>query len=134
MKYLLTIYLISLFGFLNYMQQEKPLEDSIADGSEIYQDFCVQCHLDNGKGIENTFPPLANSDYLINNLEASIRGVKYGMRGEISVNGKTYNGVMINQGLDEEEVADVMNYILNSWGNEAEEQLTISQVMSIKKL
>ena len=133
MKYLLSIYCIGVFSFLGYMQQEKPLKQSILDGEEIYQDFCLQCHLDNGKGVENAFPPLAKSDYLQNNIEASIRAIKYGLRGEITVNGNTYNGVMINQGLDEEEVADVMNYILNSWGNKAENQITVAQVLEVQK-
>jgi|TARA_B110000037_G_C16965153_1_gene442639 mono/diheme cytochrome c family protein len=133
MKYLLSVYCIGVFSFLSYMQQEKPLKQSILDGEEIYQDFCLQCHLDNGKGVENAFPPLAKSDYLQNNIEVSIRGVKYGLRGEITVNGKTYNGVMVNQGLDEEEIADVMNYILNSWGNKAEGQITVAQVLEVQK-
>jgi len=133
MKYLLSIYCIGVFSFLGYMQQEKPLKQSILDGEEIYQDFCLQCHLDNGKGVENAFPPLAGSDYLQNNIEASIRGIKYGLRGEITVNGNTYNGVMVNQGLDEEEVADVMNYILNSWGNKTENQITVAQVLEVQK-
>jgi mono/diheme cytochrome c family protein len=133
MKYLLSIYCIGVFSFLGYMQQEKPLKQSILDGEEIYQDFCLQCHLDNGKGVENAFPPLAESDYLQNNIEASIRGIKYGLRGEITVNENTYNGVMVNQGLDEEEVADVMNYILNSWGNKTENQITVAQVLEVQK-
>jgi len=133
MKYLLSIYCIGVFSFLGYMQQEKPLKQSILDGEDIYQDFCLQCHLDNGKGVENAFPPLAKSDYLQNNIEASIRAIKYGLRGEITVNGNTYNGVMVNQGLDEEEVADVMNYILNSWGNKAENQITVAQVLEVQK-
>ena len=133
MKYLLSVYCIGIFSFLSYMQQEKPLKQSVLDGEEIYQDFCLQCHLDNGKGVENAFPPLAKSDYLQNNIEASIRGIKYGLRGEITVNGKIYNGVMVNQGLDEEEVADVMNYILNSWGNKARGQITIAQVLEVQK-
>lgn len=133
MKYLLSVYCIGVFSFLSYMQQEKPLKQSILDGEEIYKDFCLQCHLDNGKGVENAFPPLAKSDYLQNNIEASIRGVKYGLLGEITVNGKTYNSVMVNQGLDEEEIADVMNYILNSWGNKAEGQITVAQVLEVQK-
>ena len=133
MKYLLSVYCIGVFSFLSYMQQEKPLKQSILDGEEIYKDFCLQCHLDNGKGVENAFPPLAKSDYLQNNIEASIRGVKYGLLGEITVNGKTYNGVMVNQGLDEEVIADVMNYILNSWGNKAEGQITVAQVLEVQK-
>ena len=133
MKQLFYIYCIILFGFLSYMQPQKTIEKSISDGKEIYQDFCVQCHLDNGKGVPGTFPPLAKSDYLQNNIEASIRGIKYGQRGKITVNGIDYDGIMPHQGLDDEEVADVMNYILNSWGNKTKGQISISQVSEVQK-
>ena len=133
MKQLFYIYGISLFGFLSYVQPQKTIEKSISDGKEIYQDFCVQCHLDNGKGVPGTFPPLAKSDYLQNNIEASIRGIKYGQRGKITVNGIDYDGIMSHQGLVDEEVADVMNYILNSWGNVTKGQISISQVAEVQK-
>ena len=115
------------------MTPQKTLEKSISDGKEVYQDFCAQCHLENGKGVSGTFPPLAKSDYLQNNIEASIRGIKYGQRGKITVNGIEYDGIMSMQGLDDEEVADVMNYILNSWGNKAKEQISITQVTEVQK-
>ena len=114
------------------LYQNKPKAQSIADGEEIYADFCVQCHLPNGKGVAGSFPPLAQSDYLFNNLEKSIQGVKYGMKGEIVVNGKTYNNQMISQGLDNEEIADVMNYILNSWGNTSDKNITEKDVENIR--
>ena len=41
----------------------------------------------NGEGIEGAYPPLANSDYLENNLEASIIGIKNGMK-DICLNQK----------------------------------------------
>ncbi|MDC0960196.1 cytochrome c [Flavobacteriaceae bacterium] len=133
MRNVLYIYCISVLGFMSYMHQEKPLKQSIIDGAEIYQDFCLQCHLDNGKGVANVFPPLAQSDYLANNLEESIRAVKYSLRGPIVVNGISYDGIMTKQGLDDEEVADVMNYILNSWGNQYKQQITEAQVSEIEK-
>ena len=52
-----------------WLYQKKPLEQSIADGKEIYNDFCVQCHLDNGEGVSGVFPPLAKSDYLLGNVK-----------------------------------------------------------------
>ncbi len=117
------------FGSLSFsLYQNKPKAQSIEDGKEIYTDFCMQCHLPDGKGVPGSFPPLAKSDFLLGNIEKSIRGVKYGMKGEITVNGKTYNNQMIAQGLDDEEVADVMNYILNSWGNSYEATITENQV------
>ena len=116
-----------------WLYQKKPLEQSIADGKEIYNDFCVQCHLDNGEGVSGVFPPLAKSDYLLKNVEMSIRGLKYGLSGPIVVNGEEYNGVMQNQGLDNLEIADVMNFILNNWGNESKEIITENQVANINE-
>ena len=116
-----------------WLYQKKPLEQSIADGKEIYNDFCVQCHLENGEGVSGVFPPLAKSDYLLKNIEMSIRGLKYGLSGPIVVNGEEYNGVMQNQGLDNLEIADVMNFILNNWGNESKEIITEDQVANINE-
>ncbi|PLB18348.1 MAG: Anaerobically induced outer membrane transmembrane protein [Flavobacteriaceae bacterium FS1-H7996/R] len=102
-------------------------------GEEIYTDFCVSCHLPNGKGVERVYPPLANSDYLLKNREASIKGIKFGMNGEIVVNGKKYNNVMTPLGLSDDEIADVMNYISNSWGNKNDNIVTKAEVSKIKK-
>ncbi len=111
--------------------QDAELEVSIQRGSEIYTDFCVTCHMPSGEGVDNTFPPLAKSDYLLQNREASIKGIKYGQQGELIVNGVTYNNTMAPLGLEDEEVADVMNFILNSWGNSSEEIVTLEEVESI---
>tara|TARA_B100000900_G_scaffold200574_1_gene170074 strand:- start:3798 stop:4199 length:402 start_codon:yes stop_codon:yes gene_type:complete len=116
-----------------WLFQNKPLKQSILDGREIYYDFCIRCHLVNGKGEYGRVPPLAGSDYLINNVELSIRGIKYGLNGRILVNGEEYDGVMQDQGLDDEEIADVMNFILNNWGNESKEIITENQVANINE-
>ena len=128
--------LIGLMGLMvliegTWLFQNKPLDQSIADGKEIYQDFCLQCHLDTGKGVSGVFPPLAQSDYLLNDINLSIKGIKYGMSGPITVNGEQYNGVMQNQGLNDVEIADVMNYVINSWGNKSKEVITPERVASI---
>ena len=126
-------FLITAFSLTSYkLYQQKPLEQSIADGKEIYDDFCLQCHMANGEGVKGAFPPLAKSDYL-NDIDQSIQAIKYGLKGPIKVNGVSYNGNMINQGLDEEEIADVMNYILNNWGNSSTLIITEEKVASIKK-
>ena len=133
MKLLSLIFGLFLFFKISWLHQNKPLEESIADGAGIYQDFCVQCHLDSGEGVSGVFPPLADSDYLLNNIDLSIKGIKYGLNGPIEVNGETYDGVMQNQGLEEEEIADVMNYILNSWNNSSEQVITPQRVSQIQE-
>ena len=130
---LLFSFLLTAFSITSFrVYQQKPLEHSIADGKEISTDFCLQCHMAKGEGVKGAFPPLAKSDYL-NDIDKSIHAIKYGLKGPIKVNGVSYNGNMINQGLDEEEISDVMNYILNNWGNSSAVIITEEKVASIKK-
>ena len=113
--------------------QESPLEQSIKRGEAVYIDFCKRCHMPNGKGVGTTYPPLAGSNWLEEKRKESIHSVKYGLNGEIQVNGKTYNNVMTPLGLSDDEVADVMNYVMNSWGNTQETMVTKDEVSAIKK-
>lgn len=129
-----AIILMSNTSTYNPIQyQSITLKESIKRGNEIYTDFCMQCHLTNGEGVKNIFPPLANSDYLIKYKEASIRSIKFGLQGEITVNDIKYNGIMTNLGLSNDEIADVMNYITNSWGNKNDKIITKKEVAKIKK-
>ena|SRR5690606_15068247 len=130
LAYLLTVALLSTFLF---QDQDKELKESIDRGRDIYTDFCITCHMANGEGVKKTFPPLAQSDYLLKKREESIRGIKYGQQGEIVVNGVTYNNTMAPMGLYDEEIADVMNYILNSWGNKSNKIVTPEEVSAILK-
>ena len=127
MKIILSLIASFVMASSLFLFQNKPLADSIADGKEIYHDFCVQCHLPNGMGVEGAFPPLAKSDYLANR-QNTIRALKYGLSGSIKVNGKIYNGQMATQGLDEEEIADVLNYIYREWGNTSEHVFTANEI------
>jgi len=113
--------------------QESPLEQSIKRGEAVYIDFCKRCHMPNGKGVGTTYPPLAGSNWLEEKRKESIHSVKYGLNGEIQVNGKTYNNVMTPLGLSDDEVADVMNYVMNSWGNTQDTMVTKDEVSAIKK-
>jgi mono/diheme cytochrome c family protein len=128
----ICLLLVSL-AFNSAYSQNKELTESMKRGSEVYQDFCITCHMGNGQGLEGAFPPLAKSDYLMNHRAKSIHAIKYGLQGEITVNGKKYNSAMASLGLSDEEVADVMNYITNSWGNKNEKIVTLKEVSEIKK-
>ncbi|VTQ04559.1 copper-containing nitrite reductase [Sphingobacterium daejeonense] len=95
----------------------KTPEQSINDGKAIFARTCLACHQSEGQGIKAVFPPLAKSDYLNNNKDKSIDAVLFGLKGEITVNGEKYNSVMPSQTLSDQEVADVLNYVYNNWGN-----------------
>jgi len=129
---LLYLFLLFLQSSESY-QQLTPLKASMQRGSEIYEEFCMQCHLPDGKGTAGVIPPLAGSDWLKNKRKESIHAVKYGQSGPIVVNGKKYNGSMAPMGLTDKEVADVMNYIMNSWGNTSSKMVTEEEVRQVKK-
>jgi len=107
--------------------------ESIKKGEELYASFCSQCHLRNGKGINSIIPPLVKSDWLENKRTESIYAVKYGLQGEIEVNGVRYKGMMQPMGLSDKEIADVFNYIMTSWGNTQDKPVTAEEVAAINK-
>tara|TARA_R110000850_G_scaffold30630_2_gene84159 strand:+ start:7690 stop:8151 length:462 start_codon:yes stop_codon:yes gene_type:complete len=115
------------------VQETPELEKSISRGQSVYNDFCIQCHLPNGKGTKGIFPPLDGADWLVEKRTESIHAVKYGQKGEIVVNGVTYNNVMPPMGLSDQEVADVMNYVMNSWSNTQDKMVTVEEVKAIEK-
>jgi nitrite reductase (NO-forming) len=93
------------------------LSQRIEYGKQIYSQTCYACHQPSGEGIANAFPPLAKSDYLNADVDRAISSVLHGITGEITVNGKTYNSIMPAQNLSDEQVANVLTYVYNSWGN-----------------
>jgi len=66
------------------------------------------------------FPPLAKSDYMMADKKRAIKQVLNGSSGPMMVNGKMYNSVMPAQMLNEQEVAMVLSFVMNSWGNQGE--------------
>ncbi len=88
-------------------------------GKALYTSYCSNCHQANGMGLGKLYPPLAQSDYMLNKLPETICLIKYGIKGEIVVNGVTYNQQMpgVNQ-LTNLEIAEISTYIYNQWGNE----------------
>jgi len=90
-----------------------------AQGQALYERNCSNCHQKNGKGLGLVYPPLAPSDFLDKNFSASLCLMKYGNRGEISVNGNTFNKPMPGvPSLTELEIAEIGTYIYNSWGRD----------------
>ena len=113
------------------VKKNKTLAEKIASGKNLYTKTCFACHQANGEGIANAFPPLAKSDYLNANKNRAIKAVINGLTGEITVNGKKYNSVMTKQTLTDDEVADVLTYVYNSWGNN-KTNVKVSDVQSVK--
>jgi cytochrome c oxidase cbb3-type subunit 2 len=118
------------------------LAEQISSGKEIYMKaapgggLCFTCHQPNGQGLAGQFPPLAGSDWVMGDKEKLIKISLYGLMGPIQVNGVDYNGVMVPPGippgsLTDQQVADVLTYIRNDWGNSAT-AVTPNEVASVR--
>ena len=106
-------------------------EIQLEKGKRVYMQTCFACHMAEGQGLAGVFPPLAKSDFLMADKERSVTAIVKGLAGPIKVNGTDYNGVMPPVALNDEQVANVLTYVRNSWGNEGEE-ITPEEVARIR--
>jgi cytochrome c551 len=99
--------------------KDTRFQQYFAQGQVLYDKNCSNCHQKNGKGLGLVYPPLASSDYFKKNFDVSLCLMKYGTRGEITVNGKNFNKPMPGvPSLTELEIAEIATYISNSWGQQ----------------
>lgn len=99
----------------------------------LYQQNCANCHMTDGTGLKSLYPPLAGADYL-SQFETKLPCIiKHGIQGELFVNGKQYNQVMpANEDLSDIDIANLVNYIRNEWGNK-HPHIPLKKVQSILK-
>ena len=99
-------------------------------GEQVYTSVCLSCHQATGQGLTGVYPPLAGSEWPVKEPSIPIRIVLHGLMGEIEVAGNKYNNVMSPQGmlLNDQEIANVLNYVRSSWGNKADVEITADMV------
>lgn len=98
------------------------------NGRQLYTRYCQNCHMEEGQGLGQLIPPLAKSDYLLDDLGRAARIIKYGQRGPIVVNEKSFNQPMpANPQLTNQEIQMILTFIGNAWGNKSE-TLLVSEI------
>ena len=119
MKLIEYIPLLICFSFFSCQDKEQTLKQQyISIGRMIYLDKCSNCHQENGNGLGKLYPPLNKSDFLMNEPAKVACLIKYGLRGEITVNGTVYNQEMPNNiKITPVEIAQLITYMTHSWDN-----------------
>jgi mono/diheme cytochrome c family protein len=102
------------------------------NGAELFT-RCAACHQATGLGVPGAYPPLAGSEWLLNNPEVPIRIVLHGLQGDITVKNTKFNNAMTPFGdqLSDAEIAAIITYERSSWGNAAS-KITAEQVASVR--
>ena len=103
-----------------------------ANGAEIFT-RCAVCHQASGLGLPGAYPPLAGSEWLLNNPEVPIRIVLHGLQGPITVKNTSFNNAMtpFADQLTDDQIAAVISYERSSWGNAAS-KITAEQVAAVR--
>lgn len=103
---------------LSTITDTKVLQYAI-EGKALYETNCANCHQKNGTGLGKLIPPIFQSDYFLEDIPRTAKIIKNGQKGEIKVNGVIYNQEMPgNPQLTNIEIAHIMTYLYNIWGNE----------------
>ena len=124
-------YLVPLLGCLVIgLTLAQPTDE----GEQVYLSRCMSCHQVDGGGIAGVFPPLVETDWVTGDKGRLIRLVLDGMMGEVKVGGVVYSGAMPpwKSFLTDEEVAALLTYIRQAWGNDASE-VTSEQVALVRE-
>ncbi len=102
--FIVSIAAVFIYNLVSHGRIEHP-------GKSVYKNQCAQCHGDDGEGIKVLVPPMADADFLKNNFDSIPCWLKNGLNHPIVVNGKTYDQPMYPPGVDEIQIANVMNYM-----------------------
>ena len=122
----------------SHIRNPDPDKDIIYEGDTragrvMYNSYCTACHQRNGKGDNNRFPPLVNSEWVTGSRDRLIDIVLNGYEGDIIVDGKTYNGLMPqNRHLDDHAIASILTYIRKRFGGESS-SISALEVAKIRK-
>lgn len=117
-KISLGAFLIIGANVLVYAQ--SSLKTQIENGKKVYQKNCLTCHQINGGGVPKMNPPLINAAFVKGDKKKLIQWVLLGSVEKVPIDGKYYSNNMPPQAtLPDQEIADVLTYIRNSFKNKA---------------
>ncbi len=131
-KLLFSVLIVSTFALLTYCQsryennatqnlsqaERVRYDQYMVQGQVLYRAHCVNCHQEEGTGLRCLIPPLAQSDYLLADVDRTLCLIKNGLQGPIVVNDTSYNQMMpANKALRDIEIAQIATYIYNEWGH-----------------
>ncbi len=126
MKKALLLLAFIIFSINLKAQKKTTQPTSVISGKLLYQKHCMTCHQVDGVGAQNMIPPLTKTSFVLGAKPALINIILKGMSGEIKVNGDIYDGEMPAQAnLTDQEIALILSYVRNSFGNKASAISTI---------
>lgn len=113
-------------------QPQPGVQKSLAEGAKIYKKYCLTCHQADGGGVPNMTPPLIQTSFVLGDKEKLINILLNGLKN-VDIDDQTYNNPMPALGsvLKDQEIANVLTYVRNSFGNKAP-GITVEEVKAAR--
>gem|GEM_PF-189861 len=112
--------------------EPSALSAGLLAGKKVYEDYCLTCHQSNGGGVPSLNPPLKGTEYVLGEKDRLIGIVLKGSNEGLEIDGETFDNAMPPHNfLSDDEVAQVLSYIRNSFGNEAD-TITVQEVKAVR--
>lgn len=93
---------------------------SITAGKKVFVQYCLSCHQADGAGVQRLNPPLIKTQYVLGDKNKLINIVLKGFSEDVEINGEYYSNTMpAHDFLKDQEIADVLTYVRNNFGNKA---------------
>lgn len=110
----------------------STLKSSINRGQVVYAKYCLTCHQVDGSGVPNLNPPLITTKWTLGSKTVLIQQVIKGSSGKVEIDGDKFSNTMPPlKKLTDQQVADVLTYVRNSFGNKAS-MVTPAEVKTVR--
>jgi mono/diheme cytochrome c family protein len=110
----------------------STLKASITRGKAVYAKYCLSCHQVDGSGVQDLNPPLIKTKWTLGPKTVMIQQVLKGSSGKVEIDGDTFKNTMPPlKTLTDQQIADVLTYVRNSFGNTAS-QATPAEVKAVR--
>ena len=132
-------YILALALFATSAIAQEDIKITADRGKLVYMQTCMVCHQLTGLGIPGAFPPLAKTEYVTTDNRRLVAILLKGIVGVMTVDGKIYATGMPQPELtfpilkEDKNIADVLNYVRTSFGNETKEAITPEFVAEVRK-
>lgn len=132
MKQLLIAACVVIMVVLMSFTINQPDKASMQRGKKVYDTYCLACHQADGSGVPRMNPPLKQTPYVMGDKKRLINVILKGLNEEVEINGQFYDNPMPPQPqLTDQQVADVLTYVRNSFGNK-NSAVTIAEVKAMR--
>ncbi len=136
----LKFFIFSIFVCLALNAQHKTKQKTILtknialidSGKIVYETYCLPCHQANGMGVPKMNPPLVKTKWVLGDKTILINILLKGLNDPIEIDDEEYfNPMPAHDFLSNGQIAAVLSYVRNNFGNKAE-SITVQEVKDVR--